>query len=441
MTKHPFLLTMPAYGGSVAAVRCLGRRGVDVSVACPEFMAAARWSRYATRFVRCPPLEDTQRFLAWLIDFGDHEPKHVLYPTSDDLAYLIASNAAELGKRFLLYQPPVESIVRLQDKKLLHAACETVGLASVPTWYPEDEADLRRIAGDLPYPVLIKPRTQVMRIRQTKGVVVHRQVDLLALYRAFVAENQFRPGLEPHFPTATKPMIQRFLPSGVDSVWSVSGFIDRRGTCFAVRAARKVFLRTYPVGLGLCFEAAPLKSSLVDAAVRLCRATGYFGVFEVEFMRVEGRDMVIDFNPRFYGQMGFDEARGLPLAFLAWLGATDAAAQMETCLAEAAKSADTGIRIFVHRFVFELVLLKQRLNRSLSAKGYAGWRRWLTGQKHHAVDAFADVSDPWPGVANAASELLLGMRSVRKVFRTRSSLDTEIQPRVVPASLPDLPAV
>ena len=53
---------------------------------------------------------------------------------------------------------------------------------------------------------------------------------------------------------------------------------------------------------------------LAAAVARLCRGLGYFGAFEVEFLREGERRMVIDFNPRFYGQMAFDVKRGLPAA-------------------------------------------------------------------------------------------------------------------------------
>src|SRR4051812_24771816 len=138
MKRAPFLLTMPTYGGSLAAIRSLGERGVKVTVAGEHFLAPARWSRYAARWKETPPVADTKAYLHWLLDFGRREPGHVLYPTSDDLAFLFAANAEALSKDFLLYQPPVKSLVRVLDKMELHDACEAVGLDTVPTWCPQN---------------------------------------------------------------------------------------------------------------------------------------------------------------------------------------------------------------------------------------------------------------------------------------------------------------
>ena len=55
----------------------------------------------------------------------------------------------------------------------------------------------------------------------------------------------------------------------------------------AARGAKKVLQRMPPVGIGVCFEAVPLDDILVEAIRRLCREVGYFGVFEIEFLRLD----------------------------------------------------------------------------------------------------------------------------------------------------------
>src|SRR5262249_20169106 len=53
--RPPCLLTMPTYGGTLAAARALGAAGVAVTVAGEGLLAPARWSRSSRRFERCPP--------------------------------------------------------------------------------------------------------------------------------------------------------------------------------------------------------------------------------------------------------------------------------------------------------------------------------------------------------------------------------------------------
>lgn len=413
----PALLTMPTYGGTLTAVRDLGERGIPVTVVGEELLAPARWSRYTSRWLPCPPATQSEAFLEWLLEFGRREPGHVLYPTSDDLAYLIAANAAELEPYFQLYQPPVETIVRVLDKKTLWAACNAAGVATVPTWFPANTAEALELGREAAFPLLIKPRTQVLRARQTKGKVVCSRDALREGYSAFISEDHYLPGIERHFGDVTNPMLQQFCPPASEGVYSVTGFIDRTGQLFTARAARKVLQRTRPVGLGVCFEAAPLDPRLAESVRRLCQSVGYFGVFEVEFLREGDRWMAIDFNPRFYGQLGFDVRRGLPLPFLAWLGASGQVLRLREVVAGSAQAPDGPATIYCHRVIFELMVLVQAVTGRMSAAERKRWRTWFAEHRAGAVDASADARDWLPGVVHTAAEVWAGLRALPRTLR------------------------
>jgi D-aspartate ligase len=410
---------MPHYGGTLAAVRCLGEQGVPVTVAGDRLLAPARWSRHATRFVRCPPVAQTERFLDWLIAFGRRTPGYVLYPTSDDLAWLFAVHAAELGQLFRMYQPPVETVVNVLDKKRLWLSCQEVGLETVPTWFPNDEAEVQALADTLPFPLLLKARTQVRRMGQNKGVVVASQSDLLSNYRRFAAENRYLPGGEQEFGSARRPILQQFFEKASSAVYSVTGFVDRSGELFAARGAVKLLQRTQPIGLGVCFQAAPLEQDLVAGVARLCRAVGHFGVFEVEVLCEGDRRMVIDFNPRFYGQMGFDLRRGLPLALFAWLGACGEEGELRERIQAATKGPDGPGMIYCHRVVFEMMLFVRQLAGHMSSAEQHRWRQWFAQHRGGAVDASADTDDQLPGLVHTMAELLAGARALPRVLRHR----------------------
>ena len=56
-----------------------------------------------------------------------------------------------------------------------------------------------------------------------------------------------------------------------------------------MRAARKIVQQPRNIGVGLCFEPALVDPHLADQAKRLCERIGYYGVFEIEFLLVEGK--------------------------------------------------------------------------------------------------------------------------------------------------------
>lgn len=415
----PALLTMPTYGGTLAAVRSLGELGIRTTVVGHELLAPARWSRYTTRWLACPPWSEPQRFLDWLMDFGAREERHVLFTSSDDLAFLFAANASDLAQRFFLYQPPVETLVRVLDKKKLLAACEASGLDGPLAWFPETEADVVRIAREAVFPLLIKARTQVRRVHQNKGIVAESRDALVPAYRKFLHDHRYVSGLDAYFGNVTQPIIQQYFPNAGRKIYSITGFVDSSGELHAARAAIKVFQRTAPVGLGLCFETAPIDPTLLKGILRLCRMVGHFGVFEVEFIREGDRSLVIDMNPRFFGQMGFDAARGLPLAVLAYHAATGDMQALRERIDHAAQ-APGGAKIFTHRVVFELLLLAQRLSGSMSASERRRWRQWLDESRDHAADASADSRDWAPGVVHALAEAVPGLKMLRRIVEDKS---------------------
>src|SRR5688572_20620401 len=105
------LLPVADYHGTLAAVRSLGRAGIEVTVADGRKLVPARWSRYAARTLPCPdPMTDSPGFIAWLLETGAKQPGLVLLPTTDDLAWLFARHAGELSRHFVLDAPPLDAV-------------------------------------------------------------------------------------------------------------------------------------------------------------------------------------------------------------------------------------------------------------------------------------------------------------------------------------------
>lgn len=418
LERPPILLTMADYYGTLAAVRSLGRLGIPITVAESKWLAPARWSRYVTRRVECPDVGDSDAFLAWLLRFGEREPGHVLYPTSDDMAWLFALHREELGRHFRLYQPPVDVIYALLNKQKLHGLCQEVGLDMPDTWFPESEADLERIAAQARFPVLLKPQTQILFESHVKGSQVERAEDLRPRYREFLEKNRYGRKLLDYDAHADRPMVQAFYPEAAQNIFSLSGFVDRTGELFVARGALKVLQRPRKLGIGLCFEEVPVDVELAEKVRALCKKLGYFGTFEIEFIRAGGRQLLIDFNPRFYSQMGFDIARGMPLPLFVY----EAASGHEERLGEVAREAlawkGGGQYIYCHRGIFELLLRAQGLSGRLSSDEVRHWREWYARNRERAVDAVIDTGDWVPWMVDVAMHLRSYARHPKSFIRT-----------------------
>ncbi|MBV9287388.1 MAG: ATP-grasp domain-containing protein [Hyphomicrobiales bacterium] len=402
------LLASASFGGTIAAARNLAANGFDVRVLSSERLGAAAWSRCVSRSHRAPPESDSRRFLDRLIAIGEAEPGQILLPTSDQTAWLYANSAERLAPHFRMGQPSISVIRRILDKNLLAEAAGEAGIAFLPSWDPEDAEELRALAPTLPYPVLIKPRTHVHRLRNNKGVVVDSPGELLEHYSLFVAREGGAEG--PCASGGVRPFLQPFVQVGSEGVQSIAGFIDRTGGLFVTRRSVKVFQRTRPLGVGLCYESRPPAPLLSKTVYALCRELGYFGMFEVEFISFRGRATVIDFNPRFYNQLGLDIDRGMPLPLLACLDALGEETALRSAVEKAQAESDSQ-KALCDRFTFQATLLALTATSRISQEDLAYWRYWIRNAAD-AVDVAADKKDPMPGVIHSLSETYLGLRAM-----------------------------
>lgn len=420
MKTPPFLLTMPQYNGTLAAARCLGEHGVPVTVAGSDFTAPTRWSRYVTRRITAPDPADAERFLDWLFEFGAREPGHVLYPTCDELVWLIASRADELARHFKLYQPGERTILQLLDKKALHEACAELDIPTLPTAFPQNVDDALEAGRDLGYPLLLKPRTQILLTTRSKGNVADRPDSLRREYASFIDRDRFHPWLAAAVPGVEHPMLQAFRPEAAQGIYSVAGFIGPEDGAVVARGAMKILQRPKRLGVGLCFEEAPVDPAVLESLVRLCRKVGYYGVFEAEFVPEKGRLHLLDFNPRFYGQMGFETGRALPLGYMVWLAASGDPEQLARVVAEAQAWQEGRGYIYCHGFFLKMVIALRRLSGRMQPEEARHWLQWIASRKSAelAVDATDTAADRLPGLASAAHEVYRAFRHPRSFLMT-----------------------
>jgi predicted ATP-grasp superfamily ATP-dependent carboligase len=415
--RPPVLLTRGDYYGTLAAARCLGDAGVPVELAEWRRFVPARWSRHVTRRLRCPDLDaDPAGFVDWLLAEGEREPGRVLLPASDDLAWLYAQHREALSRHFLLDIPALATVHTLLDKWRLRAAAAEVGLASPATWLPQDEAEVARLAPGLPYPIMVKPRLQAFLRPLVKGRLVFAPAELAATYRRYRATVRHGPILSAHDPSVERPLLQAFDLAAVGHVYSLCGYVDAGGGA-ALSASRKTFQRPRRVGVGLSFEEEEVAPRLADQLLALCRRVGYHGMFEAEFLRSGGRDLLIDFNPRLYGQLQFDVARGLPLPLLAYLDAVgDDRAQHQALEAARRAGATTSGRVFCHRLELHVYLATLRLLGRITRGEARAWRAWLRAHRH-APDFTWHPGDRLPALVDLALSLSRQARHPRATLR------------------------
>ncbi len=404
MADKRVLLLGADYYGTLAAARCYGKHGIAVTMADESRRARALFSRHVGDKLVHPPLSRPDALVDWLVAWGEKNPGSLLYPPNDHLSWLFALHRERLSRAFVMYSPNEGAIITLLDKKLLHEACEhpDVGIEVPVTHALGDAGADHPLAAELRYPVLLKPRTQVFLESGIKGFIVPDRATLaaeLARFRSLVAFNRV---LTDRHPDIAEPMVQEYLTAAETSIFSVSGFVAEDGTIVA-RAAMKVLQRPRKVGIGLCFEGRELEPVLVEKLSKLCKKIGYHGTFESEFIVDGDRRLLIDFNPRFYSQMGFDVARGVALPMMVWHAARGERSELDRELASARAWKATGREVYCHKTMLDLVLTLQGMSGQMSRDDVRHWRRWYADHRATATDAVRDPDDRMPAVIDAAS--------------------------------------
>jgi len=409
------LLADATWNGTLAALRDLSAHGVAVTIGSDSWLAPACWSRHVARTVSCPRSKDATAFLEWLLRFGAEQPGHFLYPTSDEVAWLVAAHRDELSRYYRLYAPPIQSLVRLLDKARLVEDAKAAGLDVPETVVPRDAADAECCGHTLGFPLFVKPRAQVFRLGFDKGVRVNNPAELVSAWSSPLNRTTYAAEVLKHVPDIHLLMLQSWV-SRSERIYTVDGFVDETGNLSASLACVKLLQLPRGSGAGIIFEHAEIDPVIDDGLRRLFCNTGFYGAFDAEFLEVGSRKLLVDINPRYYNHMAFENERGLHLPWITYLAAIG---DHDTLKVEIAKfkSASISRCAYVHPLRTNLLLRVQRLAGKMSAEDKDRWRRRIEEYGDAVTDPVRTTDDPAPVLAEMAGEVYALVRHPRSYFR------------------------
>ena len=420
------VLCNASYYGTVAAIRSLGRAGIPVVAVDNGLLSTGRRSRYSKYYLSSPPFESAD-WPDWLLTLSRDGVRRAIYATSDAVSFALADRREELSSAFDLYQPNLETMMCILDKGLLQQHARAVGIETPETWFPQSADDADRTVREVGGQIVAKPRSQLCASSGAKGMMINsnamdRRRIYDRLFRHFGLNNAFTK----RFPEMAMPMLQRYYPESVKEIYSLSGFRDMSGSHVVLRAAMKILQLPRCLGIGLCFEETEVIPELAQQTIRLCERIGYYGAFELEFIVVQGRMLLIDFNGRFYNQLAFDIARGMDLPGLVYAGATGATGELERLISRAELRDKELSLAFCNGFSLSLSVAAQQIFKKMSREEAARWREWRKMYEGRVVDAIRDSDDPLPAVFDIASRVGQYMRYPQKFLGEMALSQTHI---------------
>ena len=300
----------PGLPPGVAFIRSLGRAGVPVVAFSDRRRDGGRFSFHASGVRQCPSPARSDEFTAWLAGEFQRGSIDLVAPTSDNVSFAVGEALERLGRKSAdAGHPPFEAVRTSLFKGRFAQALEEVGFPTPPSAVPVTLAEARAAAAEIGYPLMLKPRSHV-GIGTMRGAVVRSDEELARGFVPYAIEAGSSSALR-HSPELRWPILQRYFVTGSVDVISVCGCLDEDGTLVALAFARKLSQAPRRFGVGTMFEPVPAPP-FASAAVEAVRSVLETGLFELEVLvhRMTGEYWAIDLNPRGFGQMSLDIARG-----------------------------------------------------------------------------------------------------------------------------------
>jgi hypothetical protein len=240
-------------------------------------------------------------------------------PTTDLIAYYTACLRDEFPPEVRRAIAPLEEIEQALIKSRFSEACEAIG-QSVPLTRNPTNLDSALEAGrELGYPLILKPKSHLVVGSDERGYVIHDETELRARFTPY-APAPGQTQLAARYPELRWPLMQRYVPSASQRVYSVTGFKDADHGI--VTASLSYKREQWPPHTGTStVQVGSRDQGILAAGLRAVDQLVSCGIFELELLVDNTGLLAIDLNPRAFGFINLDIALGHDLPWL-WLHST-----------------------------------------------------------------------------------------------------------------------
>jgi predicted ATP-grasp superfamily ATP-dependent carboligase len=301
---------------TLAFARSLGRRGVPLHF---YGSGAGRWSRYCTRHFRCPPIDSAGEFQPWLQEKVRSGDISRIAPTTDLIAYHTSALRNEFAPEVQRTIAPLAEIENCLIKTRFAAVSAVADAATLPTLAPDSVDGAVAAASALGYPVILKPKSHLAVGFSERGRLLMNEADLVRHYQRYrIAPGQ--EGIAAMYPELVWPLLQRYIASARNRVYSVTGIKDADGGVLTACVSYK--REQWPPDVGVStLQISCDDRRILEFGFKILNQTLSRGIFEVEVLADGEALYAIDLNPRAFGFLELDIARGSDLAWL-WFRST-----------------------------------------------------------------------------------------------------------------------
>jgi len=325
----------------VAAVRSLGRRGINTIVGSYDENDPAFVSKYCTESVVMPdPTEGLQTYKNALLSVAARPDVRTILPLREEEIYTLVKYRSEFEDHVELPLPSLEKLGVAQDRLQLIPAAEEAGVTAPETWrFDEIESWDRNL--------FIKSRFAILANEYLPEQFTEDEMS------SSTAVRYVPPGTEPaqeDIQTEMEhvPVVQEFV-QGDGIEYSVRALCNQ-GDTLAMSVRRQHRGSTYAGGTS-AYRVSARIPRLEETTRTLLEHIDWHGPCSVQYIKdVETDEFVLlEINPRFWASLALDVRAGVDFPYYYWLLANGRESQIDPDLRE-----DIG----VHRLTCELRYLK-----------------------------------------------------------------------------------
>jgi predicted ATP-grasp superfamily ATP-dependent carboligase len=281
---------------SLAAVRSLGKKGLELTVTdnfplAQSFFSKYCHHRYRTSVSNTNPI----KFISELKSILKRHKQQVLLPIGWDSNYYISQFRKMLTPytKIPLAEPNSMETAANKDKTMRFAS--KLGINCPDTYYPKNIDDLKKITKLAPFPLIIKSSISSKRVYYVKNAK--------QLYSQF------------QYLKESRPIVQEFIKGGGYGFFA----LYNKGKCRAYFMHKR--LREFPLTGGPSAAAMSFRSGrLKQQGMKLLDELKWHGVAMVEFKRDEkdGKFKLLEINPKFWGSLELAIKSGIDFPYLAY---------------------------------------------------------------------------------------------------------------------------
>jgi D-aspartate ligase len=302
---------------ALRTVRTFGKRGIDAYLVL-EGRDVAHYSKYCKKSFSARGMRRNQNILKTLLKkiAKRCSKRVVVYPTSDLDAVNLADLKEDMPDDYCFVVGEKEPVRTLVDKSRFYKALAQHGIDHPKTYFPETAKDTQKIAGDVKYPIFIRPAVTQLFSQvfdsNSKGFIAYSPRELLKFY-SLSKEH----GIE--------MMIQEIIPGPPTNSYQLEGYYNTDHNPTVLFARQR--LRIWPPDFGnttLCVSIPMAELEDEKNSINFfMEKIGYHGLGSAEFKKDDrdGALKLLEINARPWWHFWLSGECGPDIVFLSYLDA------------------------------------------------------------------------------------------------------------------------